>query len=41
MKLCEAYLGHPAEVTVVESCISGAERCKFAIRVRTTSESES
>lgn len=41
MKLWEAYLGQPADVDVVESCISGADRCKFAIRVPATSESES
>jgi hypothetical protein len=31
MKLWEAYLGRPAEVDLVESCISGAGECKFAI----------
>jgi hypothetical protein len=30
-KLWEAYLGRPAKVELVESCISGAEACKFAI----------
>jgi hypothetical protein len=33
MKLWEAYLRQPARVELVESCISGAEACKFAIRL--------
>jgi predicted hydrocarbon binding protein len=33
MKLWEAYLGRPAEVELLESCISGAEACKFAIQL--------
>lgn len=33
MKLWEAYLGRPAQVELVESCISGAEECKFAIHL--------
>jgi len=40
MKLWEAYLGQPAEVEVVESCISGAKRCKFAIRLPATGKSD-
>lgn len=31
MKLWEAYLGRPAQVELVESCISGAKECKFTI----------
>ena len=31
MKLWEALLAQPAQVEVVETCISGADRCKFAI----------
>jgi hypothetical protein len=41
MKLWEAYLGQSAEVKVVESCISGAERCKFAVRLPSSGESAS
>jgi hypothetical protein len=33
MKLWEAYLGRPAQVELVESCIAGAEECKFAIHL--------
>ena len=32
-KLWEAYLGRPAHVELVESCITGAEACKFAIHL--------
>lgn len=31
MKLWEAYLGNPARVEVLESSVSGAKECKFAI----------
>lgn len=33
MKLWEAYLGRPAHVELVESCISGADACRFAIHL--------
>jgi hypothetical protein len=33
MKLWEAYLGRPAKVELVESCISGASECRFAIHL--------
>jgi hypothetical protein len=31
MRLWEAYVGSPVKVELVESCISGAEECKFAV----------
>ncbi|MBU7025473.1 MAG: hypothetical protein HXS48_00915 [Theionarchaea archaeon] len=33
MKLWEALLGRPAKVELVESCISGAKQCKFAVHL--------
>jgi hypothetical protein len=33
MKLWEAYLGKMPDVELLESCISGAAECKFAIRI--------
>jgi hypothetical protein len=33
MKLWEAYVGSPVKVELVESCIAGAEECKFAIHL--------
>ena len=30
----EGYLGRPADVELVESCISGADECKFRIRLQ-------
>ena len=33
MKLWEAYVGSPVKVDLVESCIAGAEECKFAVHL--------
>jgi hypothetical protein len=33
MKLWEAYVGSPVKVELVESCIAGAEECKFAVHL--------
>jgi hypothetical protein len=33
MKLWETLLGEPVEVELVESCIAGAQECKFAIHL--------
>jgi hypothetical protein len=33
MKLWEAYVGRPVQVEFVESCIAGAEGCKFAVHL--------
>lgn len=33
MKLWEAYLGRPAKVELLDSCIAGAPECKFAIHL--------
>ena len=33
MKLWEAYLERPAQVELIESCISGARECRFAVHL--------
>ncbi|MBU7023051.1 MAG: hypothetical protein HXS40_02700 [Theionarchaea archaeon] len=31
MKLWEVYLGRPAKIELIESCIAGSKECKFAV----------